>query len=484
MHESYHLMGDESISPPDGDVPFLDLDQAAEHAGDLSTALIIWIPAGSLAILSILFGMPVLGIVLTGCTFALHSVMRPHVSVYALLFTQPLQWAVVVLPDVASITKLVGIGALLFTLPKLFRAMSPQNWDPCVKWMLGFVTWTLLSLAWASDFTVGLLGWQSLVLVWGLALLIVLQLDTPGKLHAAMMIFVASCLLSDMALFTSGELDNVVRQSGARASVSSLVGESAKANSNQVAHLFAVAMFVAVYLMLVSKRLILRAGLAVGVVALALGLILLKSRSTWIASLCGPIAGILFLRGGGTGKRVLALLLILVLGLGTGIAGSKLGILGKGVQDRAATIFEQGVEAGGRIHFWRAHADAFVETGGIGVGYRQMALKIGHVAHNDWFSIAGDLGVVGLVLFAGLHVTLFRRMLKMNAVWPKYLCLVIWTFICTVTLAGDGFNKRRYTLSIGLIVAALRIDENTRQATLLYQDSKPRAHWHGDAAHF
>ena len=110
----------------------------------------------------------------------------------------------------------------------------------------------------------------------------------------------------------------------------------------------------------------------------------------------------------------------------------------------------------------RAHATAFVETGGFGVGYNQMRFRSGNVAHNDWISIAGNLGVIGLICFAGFHMTIFRRIRRMDQIWPKFACFLMWIFILVVPLTIDSYNKHRYTLAVGLILATVRLDERQK----------------------
>ncbi len=242
-------------------------------------------------------------------------------------------------------------------------------------------------------------------------------------------------------------------------------------NNNNMAFILGLALIMSVFLVVSYRRTLLRIFFGICTLILVLGVLLLKSRGVWVGITCSVVGGILLLRGGGIGKRTVLILVIGVLGLGGAFSASRVGLLGEGVQKRASSVFEQGFEAGGRIDYWKAHATTLVKTGGIGLGYGQVSFKIGKVAHNDWFSIAGNLGVIRLICFAGFHLTILRRIRRMDQIWPKFSCLMMWIFIFVVPLTIDTFNKHRYTLAVGLILATVRLDERQRASELWTVDA-------------
>ncbi|MCZ6697848.1 MAG: hypothetical protein O7D94_02835, partial [Planctomycetota bacterium] len=227
------------MSPYESDSPFLDPEQGSEEGGNVGRALIIWIPTVMLAVLAFVVDMPWIGILLAGGAFLLHSVMRTQVAIYALMMAQPIQRLMEVVSGVTTIAKVAAIPALLFTLPRLFRSLSPARWDPCVKWMLGLIIWAMLSIAWSPRFEPAVVGVQTLVLVWGMAILIVLQLDTWEKLAVGMGLYVAACTITNAVLLLTGDIEKISR-GRARLDQETLMG-SGTINTNYISFIMGLA---------------------------------------------------------------------------------------------------------------------------------------------------------------------------------------------------------------------------------------------------
>ena len=444
------------------------VQQPAEQAGGLGIAVTIWTPAilfaGGLAFA----GQAAIGVVALGLAFILHSVLRPYIAIYVMIMSIPLEWMAVLVYDVLSLPKLVALFAVLFSLPKILSSLSPATWDPLVKWILGLIIWSLISLSWSPYPLHGFIGWQSLVLLWGIPVLMCLHINTQKKLRAAMLLFVLSCLICNLGYMKSKDVQQA-SDTDDRQQVESFMGgeEGVKSgNPNIISRIMAIAVVTTLFLILTARSNSMRLALAACTIFLALGIVVLKGRSVWLATPFALGCSVVFLGGGGASKRLILVIILAVLSGGAFYVASSFGFLGEGVRTRFESIFEEGTSAGSRGALWTAHVNEFINTGTLGSGYRQMALKPStnfKVAHNDIMSIAGELGSVGLILFAGFHIALYRRIRNMKEVWPKMYCLAVLILILFNGLTSTDFRSKNYPMAVGLIVATIQLDEKSRR---------------------
>ena len=428
-------------------------------------AMLIWVPALATAILLILVGQTIGGILVAGLALMVHTMFRPHIAVYALIAAIPLEWLVSLLPGVATLTKLLGLFALLVTLPRLITATLPTHWDRSGRWMLLLILWALVSCFWAPVPMTGLRAWQSFALRWGIAVLICLQLPTAKRQRMGMLIFVGACALASLAFIASYDARTIASGSS-RENLTNLVGQEVEESGslNLQSRYTAVGVACALFLMLSGRRGLGRFLLLGAIPLLAIAVVLLKGRAVYLGLPFSLLAGVMFLRGAGVGRRTLLLTLIIVAGGLSALTVTRLGFFGEGIVERFASISETGLEAGGRLDKWRTHALAFAHSYGLGVGNNQMTTGLVEgsymVAHNDWFSIAGELGLIGLTLFASFHFSLYLRIRGLQRAWPKAFCLVVWFLMLFTGLTEDDYVTKYYALGTGLVIAMLRAEES------------------------
>lgn len=442
-------------------------EEERTDASDRTLAICIWLPAGFMFAVAALID-PRAAAMIAGTAIVLHSILRPRVAVYFLVAAVPMEWMVSVLPQVTTLPKLLGVLALLVSLPRIIRSATPGRWDASAKWMLLLVGWAGLSIAWSRYKQPGFISWQSLLTVWGMTWLICLQLDSPSRFRMALYFIFGGCMISCAVMLWSGDVHRTATTS-ARIASESLVGETLEASFNTQAREYAYGVLIALYIFITRKGAFQRTCLAAAIIILLSGIVFAKARGVWVALPLAVVGGNLLLTRAGISRRVILIGLIGLLSVASGVAMSKFGFLGRGIEERFASIFEEGVRSGNRLEFWKAHAQAFFRTGFVGTGYNQMqftAASLYHVAHNDFFSIIGELGAVGLFAFAGLHLNLFRRMMRFQDAWSKMFCLMLWLFILGAGLTGTDFDDKQYPLAVGIILAAIQLDERRRAGQL------------------
>lgn len=445
--------------------------QKSQKSRDLLLTALLWGPAAPTASLLFFFGQTVMAILTIAIAGAIHSVLRPRVAIYFLLMLVVSEWIIVILPGISTVTKFVGLWALIVSLPRLISTMFRSRWDPIVKWALSLIGCAGMSIIWASNRLVAVVGYQSLILVWGMPLLMCLHLNERRFLRTALFLFMCSCVLS-AALYVGRSDVRAISGSYERSEAGALFGDdTGKAEQNVIARCFAVGIFAAIYFIVTNKKTSKKILFGCVVIILVPAIILTKTRAVYLFMPAALIAGIMLLKGGGLSKRVLLIILaVSLLGISVFVA-NKLGLLGAGVQERAASIFEEKLEAGNRLDYWKEHIEVFFQTGFRGIGLRQgpLLLRSQHTAHNDLITILGELGIFGAAVFVGFHLCLFRRIFRGHDQWLKLFCLMNWCFIIFAGLVQTDYSRKYYGMVVGLILVAVRIVEAERPHSQDYQ---------------
>ena len=443
---------------------------AAEASGGNSfLGAVIWVPALVIAGVMIYFHLPIAAIFTLGAALLVHSVFLPRIAVYALVAVIPIEWMVSVIPNVTSAAKLIGAYAMLVSVPRIMTAAMPTQWDRSAKWMIMLLVWALLSIVWSPYPEFGLVGWQSLVLIWGIPVLVCVHFRDEQCIHLLMKVYVASCLINAAALMVSGDLLGIV-EGGQRQELSSFVGQAATETTgsvNTLARHFAICVFICFYLLIVERKTWQRMVLPVVIACFSVGIVVLKGRAVYVGLPAALVGAVILLGGAGVLKRVLLIGLISIIGGLGAVVVIKLGFFGEGIVERFDSIFKEGFEAGSRGLFWKQHIQAMVNTAFIGRGINQLQFlpeASYHVAHNDLISIAGQLGLIGVVSFLAFHASLVMRMRKIPHLWTKMFCLMTWCFMIFAGLTEDDFPLKYYTLAVAWILCLVHLYEHRRIA--------------------
>lgn len=443
-------------------------EPTARSSGGGSLAAIIWTPALLVAVSLLIIDQKVGAIAVCGLSLLVHCMFRPRVSVYALLAILPADWMVSVVQGMASLSKILGAFALLLSLPRLFSGIVPTKWDKSGRWMIMLIGLAGLSIFWSTYPQYALIGWQSLALIWGIAALICLQLNDWESISTGMKVYIGGCVATGLVFLVKSDLVSA-GSTNVRESFGTFVGEGGddvSASLNAIARMFAVATFCCIMLFLKNPRWTPRLIYIGAAMVLVASIVLCKGRAVYVGLPFALLAGITMLGGAGVVKRVVLVGLIGIFGCGVTIVCVKLGLFGEGIVRRFDSIFEEGVEAGNRHVFWMNNLQLFVESAFMGVGVDQAKLVGGHVAHNDWVSIATEMGLLGVIFFFCFHASLFFRIRQMNDLWIKLFCQITWIFMLVVGLSQDDYVLKWYAMATGFLICLLNYDRRTGAAAV------------------
>jgi hypothetical protein len=435
---------------------------AAPSRSRVLLGVVIWTPAVLAALVCLYLNQNVPAAMALCLALLVHTVLRPIVALYVLVASIPLDWTVVVLPDVAQLSKLLGIFAMLVSIPRLFGLAVPTRWDRSGRWMAALIVWGACGITWAAFTPSTVSGVLSLALRWGMAVLICVHCTDRQTLRTLKLVFMTACVASSFVYLFHSDMRSVL-ESQARTELA-LGSTESGGNLNEQARTLGIALFIAVLELMERRRLLTRLLLLGALFVLVVAIILLKGRAVYLGIPFAIVMASILLGGVGLSRRLGFLLIAGFLGGLLGLAVVKLGFFGEGVTARFNSIFSEGTESGGRAYYWQQHVKALIETGLIGTGLDQMVYRPGsgfRVAHNDWFSIAGEFGLPGLMCFAMFHLSLFLRMRLIPDVRDKLFCLVCWTFMCFVGLTQDDYPLKWYVVTAGIIIATLHLHERS-----------------------
>lgn len=445
--------------------------QQPTEGGNKSIGILIWTPAIALAVALAAFGQLLPAIITGALALLVHSLFQPRVAIYALVFSIPLEWMVGVMPGITTVPKLLGLYAMLLSLPRIITAAIPTNWDRSGKWMVFLILWAAISIMWSPYPNYAMLGVQSLALIWGIPVLMCVHFRDQQSVRFLMHVYLAACLLNVIAYLA---LSDVAQLTGSfeRQETSTFIGEGVEGtsgNPNIIARDFAVAVIISFYFFVTASVGFRKVLYLAFVPLLCAGIVLTKGRAVYLGLPAAMIGALIMLGGAGLLRRVfLAVMMAIVVGI-VGTIMVKFGLMGEGIVERFNSIFESGVEAGSRSTFWMQHLEQFVSTGFIGRGYRQAAVLAEtsyHVAHNDWISIAGMLGVVGLVCFGAFNLSLFLRIRAIPDIWSKMFCLMVFFFMLCGGLTQDDYVVKYYVVAVGWLLCTIHLYENVGRSAV------------------
>jgi len=434
--------------------------------GSTLLSIMVWIATALMLAILVAIGQPLVAVGVFVVVLVGHSLFQPRVAIYVLVAIIPLDWAVSVIPRVTTLSKVIGLIALLVTLPRLIQKAASFKWDPSVKWMVIMFIWATFGCFWAPLLWYAGLALQQAILAWGMALLICLHLTSRSFLQMAMVVLVVSCFVSSLLILKSNDPHKATQQQDKRVQAKALVGgegANLKMKANYPSRQAAIGVFTCIYFLLATRGMVKRVMLLMAIIVMCIAIILMKGRMVYLALPAAFVGAVVLLKGGGLLKRVLIVLVVTIVGGLTTFVAIKLGVFGEGIANRFSSISEEGMMAGKRGELWAAYFNEFINSRLVGGGYRVMHFRAesyyGH-AHNDWFQIMGELGIIGLVCFFAFHLNVFRRILRIDRIWDKMWALSVWLFIILAALTETDQNHKYYTLTLALVLSMVRLSES------------------------
>jgi O-antigen ligase len=104
--------------------------------------------------------------------------------------------------------------------------------------------------------------------------------------------------------------------------------------------------------------------------------------------------------------------------------------------------------ASGRPEIWENVVETFTglpideKIAGMGIGNKTVRFASGvYDAHNDWLQLLLETGIVGFLLYASIHVLMFRVILRINNI-ERYLFLVFLLVVEIMNLGSNSYITR------------------------------------------
>ena len=375
---------------------------------------------------------------------------------WAYVFTVP--WDTVVLPLVGSVSRLCGLvvlGAAVLTLAVEGRFRRP---DAVVGFAIAFSVWNALSLLWTLDYanTLQVVNTyaQLAAMVWVIRELVRTREELQPLLAAFLfgLFLPLTDLLNNFRLNITGTGDFAPRFTG--------MGH----NANQAGIFLVMGLPIAWHLVMRSRGIVRLAALAY-VVTAPVGLLLTGTRGAMIAGLAASVIVPLTLFRQSLRSYALGGVVLMV-----GTLAAVQFVPTYNWERMGSTVSEVtgGGTMTGRTILWTAGLQAFQERPLQGAGAGAMGAAIdpylpnnGPVAaHNATIGLLVQVGIVGLVLFAGIFGacawTVIRSPLPSAALYG--VLLLTWL----VGSMSDNLENRKLTwLLFGLVAAQSGLAANT-----------------------
>lgn len=386
---------------------------------------------------------------------AIVTIVRPYWGLAFLVALIPIEGLLVYSP-VLSFMKGYGIFLALASLPVLLlERIRTVAVGRLPVLYLAFIAWSFASLSWAIEIEPALaknFTYVSLFILYLLILYLPKQNDETLHLKA----FVTGAFLSALTIPILGDELNAA---SARVAGGGL-------NANDYASILAIALPIALMWLRIEKnawlKLIPLVFIPVGLLAIAYT----KSRTGTLALVPFAIYGFVLFWQKGMARRfsLMALFLASVFVI--------VFFLPPGYIDRIKALDVEASERfTHRLDVWIAGKNMVLDNPILGVGagnfpvlsrhYAETLLREGsRVAHNSLISVAGELGIVGLVLFVILLYSHARKVLQMKKDGDlKTITAGIFAAFAAYIIASMGLTweyRKVLPLILGSIVLLLR----------------------------
>ncbi len=441
------------------------------HSGSQAMSVLmllaIWFPAAAFALMFWAIDLPYFAVAVAGIAMLLHGLLRPSVAFYILIFALYFDWALYA-GFAASFGKFVGAFVALACLPRIVDAIRSRPWDPAAKWVLLLVGYAaLLVPLFPGPKLGGLIQWLRMPLIYGMILMAAVIFDRPAKVRWLIYVIVVTSILMAF-VWVFGDVGLEAMETEQRSTMTTDI-MAQHATGNEMGRLMALGFFGALYLLLQFRSPMIRIGSVAALGVIGLGLVLTKGRVIYLSVALALIVALLLSKLPWS-RRLLLVGLIVLFGAAGVVLIDLMGWTGEGIVARFMSIFDPSDPSGARARlsrfgYWSAYWDAAVRRAFVGYGFYGTREFTGtSIAHNDVITIMGDLGLVGLIAFFGLHVSLFRRLRGMRHRWLQFYVTTVWSFILFAGLTQTDFYTRHYGLSLALLIVLIRLDEQYREA--------------------
>jgi O-antigen ligase len=366
--------------------------------------------------------------------------VRPFFGLLILVALLPLESAFLSISGGAvTATRLLGIYIFGAWIAQLIVRRRKVKLPPVAWWSAVFVLWAMLSFLWAWNKGAALEKMQTVVQLVLFALLVIDLVNSRWRLGAIMIALFSGCfIVTILGLLRIGIKPESL--------LLTLQEQGAKEFGSYVGIVFLLGTILFVFNTKWHRILGLGAAVISGITLLYIG-----ERGVFLA--IGLAWVILALISRYNKIRTIAIIVIFLAFLYFAPPFlAQRGLLNANIAERLTinSVIETG--GGGRVDIWKVGLDMISNNLLVGVGLSNFPYAFwyyagtvnpsaGLAAHSDLMSIASELGLIGLLIFLGLLISISKRLVDAFRHHPD-----LWRNMLAITV----FSLFVYALSIGL----------------------------------
>jgi O-antigen ligase len=426
-------------------------------AGLLSFVLAVSLVSERYEVLGLLFGVPVL----------VGAFLYPVIALAGMMIFIPLEGFASLIPGSFTLPRLIGLLAFACFLGNYLLQRKKINLDLSSKLFGMFVLWSFLSALWAADASA---AFVMIFVMFQLFLFYAMcgnLLRDDGGLRITLFFYVAGCSIASvlaMQNFTEASYATNMQR----------VSAVEDMNPNDFARMVGFGLLVNLFLLFDSKARWMRNLVILAFPLLLIGLILSKSRGSWLAFLVALVAVFVVLRK--TPKVYLAGLGVVMMLLVSIVAGFQLGYFDEGLQERLEQTTDGKDPTAQRTDIWKVGLVLVKNNPVMGVGFNNFHVRFNDYLsgvhtdvfpgfdkdpHNVFLSVLGETGLVGFALFGGIFYVLFVAIRRGGRTWDNAIATAIVIFTLIAGFSGTDHIRKWYWISL---VAALVLAKRKNDA--------------------
>jgi O-antigen ligase len=406
-------------------------------------------------------------VILSGLAGCLAIVRRPALGVALILALAPLEDFLIIQGQTAVMLAALLVAAIFAVQVAIRRRLLV---DSTAVMAAALIMWALATILWSPDKDSSASNWISFALVGLLYLLLINLIESKEDLKLALWGHVIGGSILSLIVTKALMAHDFARSEF-------VLGYGI----NLVSRLIGLNLLLSMLLYELERHFLRKVALFLAAVLAGIGVAVTLSRGTWLGVLASVV--ILGLTGAFSGRRRLPVGKLLLLCLGGVIL---IYILNTYLFDqhglwKLTERFQSGVtlsdSGGGRLKIWRVAWQVFTDAPIWGHGYNSFKYEYtryldtgGDIknAHNAYVLMGCELGMVGVVLFIAVLLTVFAKVWRLfsakgvNGAAIAPWCMALFAFVFVATMVDSAVERKYVWYTLGLITLLTRFYSDTQ----------------------
>lgn len=407
----------------------------------------------------------ILGVFLAAVTMVVVIIKQPAWGASLILALAPFEGYLEIGGQSAvRLVTLLCVGVLAF---RILLTRRPFVFDRTASWMLALVSWALISILWSPDLEGSLPDWISFALQGFLYIIILNLIFSLNELKLALWGHVLGGLIFSIVFINLMVSRDFLRNED-------ILG----LGINLTSRLIGLNLLISMLLFQMQKNGFARVVLVISIITSAIGVVIAFSRGTWMGVLAS--LGVVFVVYVVRKELRISVRDVFLWSLVTLVGFYILNIYILDTHGTAKMIdrFQSGVtlsdDAGGRFEIWKVAWKIFLDSPIFGHGFDtfpdqflRFAEQTGlsnffHVneakqPHNAYVKIISELGIPGMILFAGVLASVAARVRKLLIDKQVNVSALAWTlallvYLLVATFVDSAVIRKYFWYTLSLIV--------------------------------